>query len=279
MSKQQKQALDYFDSHAGEWKQKALGKIGKCNVVKERNDFVLKVLSERKQTCKVLDVGCGTGDLIIQITKKGIEAVGVDFAKEMITTAKKNAPKKARFECCSIFDLKTKPNEFDLVSANGFIEYISYKELDALFEKAFDCLKPNGSFVLGSRNRLFNVFSLNEYTKEEIYTGNIELLLQEVIEIIEYKNVKELLPLVSLQDENKHHVETGIEVSTRYQFTPAQLIHKGKEKGFEAVEIFPIHIHLLKYVEKDKTLIPFSSSFMINFKKVLEGEIQQKGDE
>ena len=90
-----------------------------------------------------------------------------------------------------------------------------------------------------------------------------------------------------LQKEEKEHQQTGIKVTTRYQFTPAQLINMLKDRGFEPVEIFPIHIHgvlpkfkdkypaihgnisnlLQNYAQSNMILIPQSSSFMIHVKK------------
>ena len=108
----------------------------KVNIIKQRNDFVLKVISERKETENVLDIGCGTGNLVCEIALRGLDAIGVDFAKEMIKIAKDNAKKirsgKAKFTCCSIFDFQFVSGKYDVISANGFIEYISYKELNRL---------------------------------------------------------------------------------------------------------------------------------------------------
>ena len=267
MNIQQKQAFDYFDSHAGDWKQKAVGKKNAVNVIRERNDYVLKIVKGSNAIEKVLDVGCGTGDLVCEIAGLGLIGVGVDFSKEMIEVAKASALKlknnTARFECCSIFGFKTGKEEFGLVSANGFIEYISYKELDALFDLAFIALKPGGFLVLGSRNRLFNMFSLNDFTKDEVSEGNAPLLLLEAIKVSKCRNPKSLLGLktVGLQKENKKHYKTGIGVRTRYQFTPPQLVQMAKAKGFRAIDIFPIHSH---YGSK---LLAFASSFMICLKK------------
>ena len=268
MSIQQKQAFDYFDSHGSDWKEKADGKIDAVNIIKERNDYVLKIVKEKTMIEKVLDIGCGPGNLVCEIAMEGVEAVGVDFSKEMIDIAKKSAKKLntdvAHFKCCSIFDFKTGREEYDLVSANGFIEYISYKELDALFDKAFVTLKPGGFLVLGSRNRLFNLFSFNDFTREELANGNVPQLLLESIAVVECKSPEKLLYIdaVPLQEENKKHFQTGgIEVSTRYQFTPAQLIQMAKAKGFCLIEVVPIHSHY------GSDLIPFASSFMISLKK------------
>lgn len=293
-TRQQNEALKYFKEYAEDWKQKAnINGKDKVNIIKQRNDYVIKVVNERDSTELVLDVGCGTGDLVCELAKKGISAVGVDFAKEMIDIAKENAKKlnlkKAKFECCSIFDYHFEPNKYDVVSANGFIEYISYGEFARLLEISLKTLKSGGSLVLGSRNRLFNIFSLNKFTEEEIGENNISLLLLEAIGIVKADNIKELIGLKAapLQKEEKEHQRTGIKVTTRYQITPVQLINMLKDRGFEPFEIFPIHIHgvslklkdkspevhcnianlLQNYAQDNMSLLPQSSSFMIHAKK------------
>ena len=153
-TKQQKETLNYFRKYADKWKDKP--------IIKQRNDFVLKVISERK-TDLFLDIGCGTGKLVNKVASKGIQAIGVDFSEEMIKIADKEC-KQAEFICCSIFDFPFR-DKYDVISANGLIEYISYKELDKLLNLSRKALKPGGSLILSSRNRLFNIFSLNEYTK------------------------------------------------------------------------------------------------------------------
>src|SRR5438045_1689617 len=40
----------------------------------------------------VLDAGCGTGRVGIELAKRGIEVVGVDLDRGMLATAAKNAP-------------------------------------------------------------------------------------------------------------------------------------------------------------------------------------------
>ncbi len=293
--KQQKEALQYFKEYAKDWKRKAnVDNNDEVNIIKQRNDFVLKVVSERKSTELVLDIGCGTGDLVCELAQKNINAIGVDFAKEMIDLAKDNAKKahkeKAKFECCSIFEYPFESKQYDVISANGFIEYISYEELNKLLDICIKALKSKGSLVLGSRNMLFNIFSLNKFTEEQINDNTINALLLEAIQIVKAGSIKDLMDLTTapFQKEEMKHQETGIKVSTRYQFTPGQLINMLKAKGLEPKEIYPVHIHGIVPTFKDKypvihgnianllqgyapdnmSLIPQASSFMIHVQKV-----------
>lgn len=293
-TRQQKEALTYFGKFAGDWDRKArLSAKSDVNVIAQRNDFVRKVARERKSVRSALDVGCGTGDLVRALAKEGVRAVGVDFAKEMIETATSHAKKErltnARFEQASIFDYTARAGTFDVISANGFIEYISYAELEQFLTLSSKWLSPGGSLVLGSRNRLFNLFSLNTFTDEELKGGNVPLLLTEAVAIARAKKPADIygIKTVSLQKEGTVHTGTGIGVATRYQFTPVQLMNILRRHGFEAVELFPIHIHgappafkalypevhgtianlLQNYAGETMSLLPQASSFMIHAKK------------
>lgn len=294
ITEQQKQAMHYFRRHADDWEKGGRAEsLEKVNVIKIRNDFALKIIRERKKTNSFLDIGCGAGDLVCEVASRGINAIGIDFAEEMIRIAKRNAKKtkniNANFECCSIFDFKASSNTFDAISANGFIEYISYGELDELLNFCWESLKGGGSLIMGSRNRLFNIFSLNEFTQREIDDGSITALLLEAIQIVRSKNIRDLIGFnaAPLQKENYQYKDTGIHVSTRHQFSPAQLVNMLKEKGFEPMIIYPVHIHattpkfknrnlsihsimansLQNYADKNMNLLPQSSSFMIHAKK------------
>ena len=282
---QQDETMNYFREHAQEWKRKAGD--GDVNVIAQRNSFVLRAV--RHHDGSMLDVGCGTGDLVCAMAQKGMNAVGVDFSQEMINIARETASRlhlsNARFECCSIFDYHIQ-NHFDVLSANGFIEYISYAELEKFLDIAFHGLKTRGSLILGSRNRLFNIFSLNSFTEQELRENSFTALVAEAIAVARASSVTELtgLKTIAFQRKDIIHEGTGIPVATRFQYTPIQLINLLCEKGFETVEVFPIHIHafpplckdkyptihasisnaLHHYAEGNMSLIPQSSSFMIH---------------
>ena len=292
---QQQETLKYFDTHADDWLNKAKddGKE-KLNMIQQRNNYVIDVINnDREMTKSILDIGCGTGDLICDAAKIGINATGIDFANDMIKHAEKNAVERkllnANFECCSIFDMDLSDRKFDVISANGFIEYISYDELHKFFDIVYEALSPNGSFVLGSRNRLFNLISLNKFTTQESIKPDYGALMEEAVFFASGEKIEEISKLksIALQDSDTQHMKTGIDVKTRFQFTPHQLLNILNGKGFQGVEVYPVHIHSLPLIFKDKypqihasvsnslqsygkthsELIPFSSSFMLHLKK------------
>lgn len=291
---QQQESLKFFKENADAWalKSTADGET-EVNIVKQRNNYVLKVMGERAHTVNMLDVGCGTGDLVCEAVKRGVPAVGVDFADEMIVAARALAvtmeTPTAKFETASIFDFACDPESFDLIAANGFIEYISYTEFDQFLAFAMRALKPGGSLVMGSRNRLYNIFSVNNYTQDEINEGNATPLFLEAVAVAQMKHVNDLLGFATapLQKETRVHGNTGIDVATRYQFTPAQLVNKLHGLGFVPREVYPLNIHavppafrdqypalagsmsnlLQQYADSAVCLIPQSSSFMIHVQK------------
>ena len=126
---------------------------------------------------------------------------------------------QAQFKCASLFEYEIMPGKFDVVSAQGFIEYISLDQLDEFLAFTQRALKPNGALALGSRNRLFNLHALNEFTELEAALGTIEKLVlesrviqtaQSQLETIDKLRVaayEYIQPIV--------HPITGIKVDTR----------------------------------------------------------------
>ena len=294
-TRQQAEALRYFKDFADDWERKGLSTAdGRVNVIKQRNDYVLNVIARRQETRRMLDIGCGTGELVSDAARRGVVATGVDFADEMIEIAQSKAQaeglSKACFACASIFEFDVEEAAYDVIAANGFIEYISHEELDQLLSLSHRALSRKGSLVMGSRNRLFNLFSLNNYTTAELEGDYVTQLLAEAVALASAVPLAALLDIepVPRQRAQTRHANTGIDVSTRYQFTPVQLMKMLHQKDFEVQELFPIHVHgvppafkgeqpavhtnisnlLQQYAGEYRALVPFASSFMIHATKV-----------
>ena len=92
--KQQAETLNYFRRHAEEWRAKAARQGAESiNIIHQRNTCVMHCLADMSGAGSFLDVGCGSGELVLDVAEKLEAAVGIDFAdtmiKECIASAKR----------------------------------------------------------------------------------------------------------------------------------------------------------------------------------------------
>jgi 2-polyprenyl-3-methyl-5-hydroxy-6-metoxy-1,4-benzoquinol methylase len=249
VTEQQDQTLRYFNDHAADWQSKATGEQD-YNIIAARNGAVLRVIEAMGDVERLLDVGCGTGQLVIEAARRGVHSVGVDFAADMIERCEVNrkaAGVEASFVAASFFDLPDPPAPYDVVSALGFIEYLSIEQMEAFFARAAKMLRPGGALVVGSRNRLFNALSLNDYTRLEQRLGTLPALVAEAVDLHMAKSQKDAFAALAkherIDPQPETHPETGIGVATRYQFSPAELVSRLRKHGFRPERLFPVHYH------------------------------------
>ncbi|PIG90794.1 class I SAM-dependent methyltransferase [Gloeocapsopsis sp. IPPAS B-1203] len=92
---------------------------------------------------RILDLGCGTGDLTNKIAIQGVEVVGIDFATTMIEQARSKYP-HLHFEVLDARNLQYQ-EEFDAVFSNAALHWITEPEKVILGIQ--QALKPGGRFV------------------------------------------------------------------------------------------------------------------------------------
>ena len=136
MKIQSLQTKKFFNRDSKKWSEKSKISNKKLqNIVQQRNNYVFKKLKKIKPKY-FLDVGCGSGDLVNMSKPYTQNSVGIDFAKKMINIAKKKFLKSKNnnleFYNKSIFNFKT-TRKFNLISANGFIEYLSLSDFYQIF--------------------------------------------------------------------------------------------------------------------------------------------------
>lgn len=225
------------------------------------------------------------------MAQKGLRAVGVDFAPEMIRKCDElrlRTGVDAEFTCASIFDYDAQQESYDLLSALGFIEYISQDQLGDLLYFSRRTLRANGLLALGSRNRLFNLFSLNDYTALEMELGTMNALLNEACAIANAPSLDAFFhdADAKMLPQPASHPRTGIGVNVRYQYTPAELATAFRGAGFEPIALYPVHYHPMApgvaaespaahvsfanwaFEQADYRMVPPSSSFVIGARKV-----------
>lgn len=287
--KQQLQTKNFFELDAANWKRKSDIKKNKLhNTILERNFYVISKVKQLKIK-SLIDVGCGTGDLCFDASKLVNTCVGIDFAEGMIKIAKKNFKKKnLSFSIENFFSYRTH-EKFDCLSANGFIEYLSMKDIKRFFIKSRKFINKNRYLIFGTRNRLFNLFSLNKFSSKEFKEKTFKKFYDESIALSQM-DFKSFIRLKKNKFEEVlfQQPKTGINVDKRHQFSPLQINEILKKTGWKVIDFYPINYHPVvpskyNFDQKSKKFsnliylsgeqnklpyIPFASSFMVVAKKL-----------
>jgi SAM-dependent methyltransferase len=140
----------------------------------KRLEIFINLLKKYKPK-KIIDAGCGAGMPLVEIKKKGFNVQGYDKAKNMVLEAKENL-KKNKFSSSLIFHddfenpKKINNNSIDCILGMGAFFYSKNFNKTILNQKSK--LKKNGRLIFSLRNKLFDISTLNDYTKnflDEIY--------------------------------------------------------------------------------------------------------------
>lgn len=124
--------------------------------------------------CAVLDLGCGSGRMTVELARRGYDMIGVDSSPEMLTVAREAAERAGVSERC-LFLLQ----DITAFELYGTVEAVvccldtlnhltSYPALRAALSLVHNYLVPGGIFLfdINSRRRFEEVYADNVYTFE-----------------------------------------------------------------------------------------------------------------
>ncbi len=96
---------------------------------------------------RVLDVGCGTGELYA-LLPKSISYVGIDLSASYIEQAKRRFSATAQFICADLSDFDFSGfAPFDRVIGTGILHHLDDLPAARLLQAASERLKPNGLLI------------------------------------------------------------------------------------------------------------------------------------
>ncbi len=115
---------------------------------------------------RVLDVGCGVGQVVARLSEAGFEAHGVDVSEPNIMRAQKACPR------CQLYDGRTLPfadNYFSSAGALNVLEHVD--EPEAFIREIVRVVASSGKIVLSSPN-FYRVFGFRDYHPRMRGLGN-----------------------------------------------------------------------------------------------------------
>jgi len=97
---------------------------------------------------KVLDVGCGTGNVLMKLSSnEELKLYGVDISESMIKTAKKNLGNKAELKVGDSEYMPWEDNSFDVIVCNASFHH--YPNPEKALSEMKRMLKSDGTLIIG----------------------------------------------------------------------------------------------------------------------------------
>lgn len=110
---------------------------------------------------KILDLGCGPGQLIEELYKKNkdLHIMGIDFSEKMLEISKEKNPKASHIKM-NVDDLNKINEKFNIIFCTHSLPY--YKNPNKVMTDLYNLLLDNGKIYLGfaSGNSLYDKFIL-----------------------------------------------------------------------------------------------------------------------
>lgn len=130
--------------------------------LKPTRNYILNVMKEFKhKDIKVLDLGCGPGQLIYELSEKykNLKITGVDFSHKMLLISKSINPQATHInlDAHELYKLK---DSFDIIICTHSLPY--YKEPENVMKELKRLLNDNGRIFMGfaSGNNFYDKFVL-----------------------------------------------------------------------------------------------------------------------
>lgn len=138
-------------------------------------DFIEKILNKEcvSRPELVLDLGCGTGKMTLELARRGYDMTGIDYSPEMLDVARSLADEEGH----DILWLCQDMREFELygtvdaaVCCLDCINHLENEEdLDKCFKLVHNYLIPDGIFIfdINAKYKFENIYADNTFSMEE----------------------------------------------------------------------------------------------------------------
>lgn len=112
---------------------------------------LVAAFDELQLSGSALDLGCGTGDNVLELARRGVDAWGIDTVIAAIEAARAKAAARglpATFVCGDALDLAALGRRFDTVLDCGLFHVISEEDRRRYLAELSHVLEPGGRFLM-----------------------------------------------------------------------------------------------------------------------------------
>ena len=141
---------------------------------------------------KVLDIGCGAGQITDYLTQRGIGAIGIDFSEELLKIAKQNFP-NSKFILADICDYEQK-EQVDGIITKDVLFHLSDENLIQVLHKFRRMLKPNGNLCI--------IMDMPKEAGEQIFVEELDDKYQIYYNYLTPEKLKDLLEKTGFNIDN-----------------------------------------------------------------------------
>lgn len=129
------------------------------NEIPQRLQALMKIADIRRDM-KILDVGCGRGEIIRECIREGVFAIGIDYSMAAIKLAKKSLINKPSMNNTFLLlgdvnELPFERNYFDRVIMSDVVEHLEMTQLKKALYEIQRILKPGGKLIIHTMPNLW----------------------------------------------------------------------------------------------------------------------------
>lgn len=154
---------------------------GSRNVIKERQKMYLDYIGPND---KVLDIGCGRGELIELLTEKGIESEGIDINEEMIDYCLERGFDVKHADAIKYLS-SIAPRSYDCIVMCQVIEHLTFQQYTQLISSMHNALKPGGRIIIETINvqsvyAMSNWFYIDPTHTKPVHPETLDFVIKEI---------------------------------------------------------------------------------------------------
>ncbi|MBR5986187.1 MAG: class I SAM-dependent methyltransferase [Clostridia bacterium] len=141
--------------------------------------YIDMLRSKARDVKEICDAGCGTGKLMLEMAKRGINVIGVDISEGMLREAQNKAMEAGIVPRLLNQDMRQMalPHKVDAVTCacDGLNYLRNEKGAAAFFARAFDSVKSGGAFAFdfSSEKKLLQLAKTGLFAEEREETAYI----------------------------------------------------------------------------------------------------------